>query len=106
MQEQCEILLKQSLEEWNIVNEYSGGDPWVHLQLSEIYKELKLWEKEKEQYEAILKLTPQNREVYFRLGVLYFKQGQQANGLKIYEHLKKQDDPKAEEMIQYYGSFI
>lgn len=91
-----------ALEEFKIIDYYSPNDPWVHLQLAAVYHDLELPEKEIKEYETLLHLSSQDKEILLRLGVLYFQQGFAAQGLKIYEQLKKIKDSKAEELISYY----
>ena len=78
----------------------------MHSKLAAIYHDLEKTEQEILEYETLLKLTVENKEVLLRLGSLYFKQGQCAQGLRIYEELKKEDPAKAEELISYYDEFL
>ena len=65
-----------------------------------------LSEKEIKEVELLLKLRPQDKEILYRLGSLYFSQGLNAKGLQIYEELKRTNYKKAEDLISSYGSFI
>ncbi len=94
----------KAVQEYKILDSYVPSDPWVHAQLALIYHHLDLYQDEMREYEAILKVSPQDREVLFRLGVLYFSHGLSAQGLRIYEQLKKNSDAKADELIACYDA--
>lgn len=96
---------ERAIEEFKILKEYAPNDPWVHAQLAYSYHDLQMPEEEIREYEAILKLNPDDRETLFKLGVLYFQQGHNAQGLRIYEDLKKSNFKKAEQLIKYYGAY-
>lgn len=92
----------RAIEELKIVEAYSPQDPWVHTQLGAIYHDLGQRDKEIVAYETLLRISPQDRDLAYRLGILYFQQGATAAGLKIYEQLKKAQDPKAHTLISFY----
>lgn len=94
---------ERAIEEFKILKDYAPNDPWVHIQLAYTYHDLKMPKEEINEYETILKLNPEDKETLFKLGVLYFQQGFNAQGLKIYEELKKVHYLKAEQLIHYYG---
>lgn len=94
--------LQKALEEYTILNAYRPSDPWVYTQLGSLYNHLDLPEKEISCYETLLKITPENQEILFQLGILYFKQGHNAQGLQLYEKLKKAEETKAAELIKFY----
>jgi hypothetical protein len=89
-------------EEYKILDFYAPNTPWVHAQLALIYHHLDLFHEEIREYETILNILPNDYETLFRLGVLYFKQGLSAQGLRIYEQLKKSSEEKASELIANY----
>lgn len=97
--------LGRALEELLILNDFAHNDPWVHAQLASVYEELKMPEKEMLEYEKILELSPEEKEILFRLGTLYFEQGQIAKGLRVYEKFKKIHPSKAHELIGYYDAY-
>jgi len=97
------IAARLAIDEFQILNYYAPNDPWVHEQLSYGYRDLSLPEEEVKEIETLLQLRPQNHELLLRLGTIYFGQGLNAKGLKIYEELKKSNHPKAEELIEIYG---
>jgi len=97
------IAIQRTIEEFQILNDLSPNDPWVHAQLAKSYKELGLLEKEKNEYENILNLRPDDLQVMFQCAVCYFKLGQNAKGLKAYETLKKSHFIRADELLQFYG---
>jgi len=93
-----------AMEEFKILSQYAANDPWVHEQMAMGYKDLCLPEEEIAQVEILRKLRPQDKEILYRLGSLYFSQGLNAKGLLIYEELKKTNFKKAEDLISSYGT--
>lgn len=96
----------RAIEEYKILDYYAPNEPWVHAQLASIFHDLNLPQEEIKEYEAIISIAPQDRDTLFRLGILYFEQGLNAQGLKLYEQLKKMHDSKAEELLSYYDAYI
>ena len=92
-----------AIEEFRILNDYAPNDPWIHEQLAKGYHELEKPEEELREVEFLLKLRPQDPEILFRLGELYFHQGMNAKGLQTYEALKQLNFKKAEDLIAAYG---
>lgn len=92
-----------AIEEFKILNDYAPNDPWVHIQLAYSYHDLQMPEEEIREYEQVLKLRPDDKDTLFKLGMLYFQQGHNAKGLRIYETLKKTHYSKAESLINFYG---
>lgn len=95
---------KRAIEEFTILKEYAPKDPWIYSQLAFSYRDLKMPEEEKKAYEALLELKPNDYETRYKLGSLYFKQGENAKGLKVYDELKKAQFSKADELLTIYGS--
>lgn len=105
LEDNYRMTAERAVEEFKILEEYAPQDPWVHAQLAYSYNDLKMpWEEIRE-YEEICRLAPHDKDALFRLGVLYFKQGQNALGLKIYEDLRKYHYTKAEQLIKHYGNY-
>ena len=94
---------RRAVEEFKILCQYAPQDPWVHAQLAYGYHDLQMPKEEIKEYEILLKLCPYDRQVLYDLGVLYFEQGMNAQGLKIYDDLKRVNVQKAETLIQHYG---
>ncbi|MEC7840188.1 MAG: hypothetical protein VX777_09145 [Chlamydiota bacterium] len=95
---------EKAIEEFKILNDYAPNDPWVHTQLAYSYRDLKMPEEEIREYEIILKLRPDDTETMFKLGCLYFQQGRNSQGLRVYERLKLANFKKAEQLIVHYGA--
>jgi len=104
MYEKFKLSAFRAIEELRILDTYAPNDPWVHAQLATVYQHLGLIDKEIQEYEAILKLSPKDQDILFRLGVLYFSQGRNAQALTLYEKLKGLKETKAEELLSYYGA--
>lgn len=102
-EEKSNTYSKLAIEEFKILSQYASNDPWVHEQMAMGYKELHLPEEEIKETEILLKLRPQDKEILFRLGTLYFSQGLNAKGLQAYEELKRTHFKKAEDLIASYG---
>ena len=93
-----------ALEELEILDHYAPDDPWVHEMLAQGYHDLGMLAEESKEIEILLTLKPQDKELLFRIGSLYFKQRQNAKGLRIYEELKNAKYQKADELIAMYGN--
>lgn len=102
---QFRTIAKLAMNEFHILNHYAPNDPWVHEQLARGYRNLAMPEEEVKEIETILQLRPHNKDLLFRLGTIYFEQGLNAKGLKIYEELKRAQHPQAEELLTTYGQF-
>ncbi len=101
--EEARRYCRRAIEEFKILCQYAPHDPWVHTQLAYGYHDLQMPKEEIREYEILLKLCPYDRQVLYDLGVLYFEQGMNAQGLKIYDDLKRVNLQKAEALIQHYG---
>ncbi|MES2273390.1 MAG: hypothetical protein V4487_04295 [Chlamydiota bacterium] len=104
-EEKFQTSARLAIEEFRILSHYAPNDPWVHEQLAIGYRDLGMPEEEVKEVETLLKLRSQDKEILFRLGALYFKQGQNAKGLQAYEELKRANYKKAEDLIAIYGTF-
>ncbi len=102
-QEKFQNISKKAIQEFKILDHYSPNDPWVQAQLASCYHDLKMFKKEICCYEKILKLCPNDKQILFRLGILYFQQDLNAQGLEIYETLKAMNFSRIDELIDYYG---
>lgn len=96
---------QRAIEEFHILNDYAPDDPWVHVQLAYSYHDLQMPDDEIREYETVLKLRPNDKDTLFKLGVLYFQQGKNSQGLRIYEMLKRTHTKKAESLIKFYGTY-
>jgi len=105
MRKKFEMALERALEEYHIIDEYAPKDPWVHAQRASLYRELEQTEQEQKEYEQILEMDPNNAEILLRLGILYFRKGENAKGLKIYDLLHESDPDKAQEIISFYDAY-
>jgi tetratricopeptide (TPR) repeat protein len=99
------VTIERALEEFKILSDYAPSDPWVHEMLALSFHELGMTKQEIQEYETILSLQPDQLDALFKLGVLYFQEGENAKGLKVYEQLKAIDSEKAGNLIQYYGAY-
>lgn len=93
----------KAIEEFKILKDYAPKDPWIYSQLAFSYKDLKMPDEEKAAYEMILELKPNDHETRHKLGSLYFKRGENAKGLKVYDELKRAQHPRADELLSIYG---
>ncbi len=105
LEEKYRTTVRLAIEEFSILSCYAPNDPWVHEQLAIGYRDLDMPVEEMREVEILLKLCPQDNEILYRLGKLYFKQGMNARGLQIYEELKGANFKKAEDLIVSYGSY-
>ena len=105
MDQKFRATAERAIEEFKILNDFAPNDTWVHSQLAYSYHDLKMPHEEIREYETIIKLRPNDRESLYKLGVLYFQQGMNAQGLSIYEELKRANFKKAEQLINFYGTY-
>lgn len=103
LMERFRFTAERAIEEFKILNDYAPDDPWVHVQLAYSYRDLGMPEEEIHEYEIVLSLCPDDYDTLYRLGVLYFEQGQNSRGLDVYEALKKVNFKKAEQLISHYS---
>lgn len=106
MREQFRRTAEKAIEEFRILNDYAPDDPWVHMQLAYSYRDLQMPEEEIREYERLLVLQPDEEEVLFKLGMLYFQQGRNAKGLQMYAELQKRQSRRAERLIAAYGKTL
>ncbi len=84
LQKKFQIVSFRAVEELKILNDYAPNDPWVHAQLAQSYQTLKMPNEEALEYEILLQLSHNDKEVLFRLVKLYFEVGQNAKELLVY----------------------
>lgn len=101
--ERFEYFAHLAIEEFKILNYYAPNDPWVHEQLANGYKELQMPEEQVKEVEILRSLKPHDKEILFLLGTLYFQQGQNAKGLRVYEELKSANYQRALDLVSCYG---
>lgn len=104
-EEKYRMTARLAIEEFSILSHYAPNDPWVHEQLAIGYRDLGMPHEEMKEVEILLRLKSSDKEILYRLGNLYFKQGMNAKGLQIYEELKRGNFKKAEDLIASYGNF-
>jgi len=95
---------KKAIQEFKIIDYYSPKDPWVHAQLASCYHDIDMFDEEIREYESILQLCPEDTHILFRLGTLYFQQGESAKGLQIYEKLQSMQCSRADELLEFYDA--
>ena len=105
MEQKFTTCTKRAIEEFKRLNDYHPNDPWVYTQLAYSYHDLQMPHDEIKAYETILDLSPEDTEALYKLGILYFEQGFNAKGLKVYEQMKSHNAQKAESLIRYYGAY-
>jgi tetratricopeptide (TPR) repeat protein len=105
MQAKFRSTAERAIEEFKILNDYAPEDPWVHIQLAYSYHDLQMPQEEIKEYEIVLSLKPNDNETLFKLGMLYFQEGMNAKGLRVYELLKRSHFKKAESLIKFYGTY-
>ena len=105
-QEKFEVTAEKAIQEFKIIDHYSPEDPWVHAQLASCYHDLKMHKEEITEYETILELCPEDKQILFRLGILCFQRGENARGLQIYEKLKEMQFSRADELIDFYDANV
>ncbi|NGX27962.1 MAG: hypothetical protein K940chlam1_00134 [Candidatus Anoxychlamydiales bacterium] len=105
LNQKYEACITSNLEEFKILNDYAPNDPWIHLQLAMSYNKLNLKKEQIKEYEIIYKLCPNDNNVLFKLGALYFETKRNSKGLRIYEELLMRSFKDASKLLTYYGAY-
>jgi tetratricopeptide (TPR) repeat protein len=105
MKDRFEKAAKSAAQELNVVLNYAPNDTWSLNQIAKVYRDLGLKQEERKAYETLLSLRPQDGDIHYLLGRLYFELGHIAQGLHLYHELQDRNDPKAQDLIQHYDSF-
>ncbi|MCH9617750.1 MAG: hypothetical protein SP4CHLAM5_06830 [Chlamydiia bacterium] len=92
-----------AIEELKIVCELSGNESWSILDLASLYARFGDYEKEMEQYEQLVNCIDDDKEILYRLGVLYFMHHKTSCGLKMYNQLRKLDALYAKNLLSHYN---
>ena len=100
--EKRHLAAKKAIEELNILNELAPDDPWVHAMLAACFNTLEEVQDEIREYEILRNLRPQDKEILYKLGVLYFSRGENAKGLKLFKELKTIDMVWAKNLLSHY----
>lgn len=97
--------ISKAIEEYKIIRVSTDHeDPWVLVQLATCYHELEMYDKEIELFEKILEISGSNHDVMSRLAYLYFQEGRNAQGFKLYKVIKENAPEKAAQLFDYYIS--
>ena len=91
-----------AIEEFTIVDAYHPGNVETHRELAICFRALKKTVQEIQEFEKIVELEPQDHAALSTLGTLYFRTGEKAKGLQVYEKLRNVLPEKAAELMQYY----
>ena len=94
----------RAIEELQILDDLAPNDPWVHAQLANCFHHLEMFSEEIGEYEILLNIRPNDKEILYRLGILYFRLGKNAKGLTVYESLKEIDAKDAMHLISHYSA--
>ena len=93
---------KKLEEELEILENYCPDESWIYIEQAELYRELEEPLLEMKAYQKALERDKHNLEILFHLGRVCFLNGNKAEGLKIYEILKRMQSSRAEELIGWY----
>ncbi|PCI77112.1 hypothetical protein COB21_03530 [Candidatus Aerophobetes bacterium] len=96
--------VNQAIGEYKIIKALSPNDPWVFAKLAACYNITGEKDLEIASYEEILTLRPQDQQILFRLGILYFQINDQAKGLDIYSILLAQGYSKSHQLLDFYDA--
>lgn len=92
-----------AVEELKIVCDLSNNESWTILDLATLYARFGNSEKEMEQYELLIDRIQDDKEIIYRLGVLYFMHYKTSHGLKMYNLLRKLDALYAKNLLAHYN---
>lgn len=102
---QHEAASKRAIQELLILRSFAPDELWVLDQLAISFRELGLIDQEKEIYEAILSIHPDDTNAIFRLGTISFQRGDNAKGLEMYDLLLFLQPLLAQELITSFGAY-
>ncbi|MCH9621189.1 MAG: hypothetical protein S4CHLAM20_06060 [Chlamydiia bacterium] len=102
-QTQFEKYYTLAIEELKIICDISDSEPWTHLELASLYAKFDDSELEMQQYEIIINRVADDKEILYKLGILYFKHHKTSHGLKIYDRLKHIDALYAKNLLAHYN---
>ncbi|NBO24413.1 MAG: hypothetical protein EBU93_04160 [Chlamydiae bacterium] len=91
-----------TLEELKILNQLAPFDPWTHAKMAECYHGLGEHNQELQTVEILKKLRPQDKEIIFKLGELYFINKRYFEGIQIFEELLPLDRSLCEQLMAHY----
>ena len=77
-----------------------GENKWYLLQLSDIYRFEKKWDKAASLYQKLILNDPDNTEYYFRLAAIYEAAGNTSEAIKEYDRIEKKFGTSEEVAIQ------
>jgi tetratricopeptide (TPR) repeat protein len=97
-----EKLYLLAIEELKIIDSLSPRDAWTHAQLADCYREIHQPDLELQTVELLKQLRPQDKEILFQLGQLYFCQTHYFEGIKIYDSLKNIDKDLAKKLMNFF----
>lgn len=106
MRSDFQFATNRAIEELKVLDDLAPNDPWIHAQLASCYHHLEMVSEEIHEYEILLHLRSDDKEILFRLGKLYFETGKMALGLRIYERLSRIDVKGASDLIAHYDIFV
>ena len=95
-----------SIEELKILDSLNPNDPWTIALFAECYKGLQDIDREIHYTELLRKLRPQDKEILFNLGKLYFSKRHYFDGIQVYLELKTYDEILAIDLMQNYRSYL
>jgi tetratricopeptide (TPR) repeat protein len=104
--ERFQFATNRAIEELKVLDDLAPNDPWIHAALASCYHHLEMLSEEIHEYEVLVRLRPDDKDILLRLGLLYFETGKMALGLRIYEKLSRIDAKSASDLIKKYDTFM
>ena len=105
MDEKFRAAVSRALDEFQILRDLAPENSEVHVQLAAHFRDLQMPLEEIREYETLLRFLPEDKDTLYKLGVLYFEEGFNAKGLRLYDQLKRSSPSLAASLITHYGSF-
>lgn len=95
--------LSTAIEELKILSDLTPHEGAVYFELASCYGAMRMKDKEIKTLEKGREVDPENQDILFRLGQLYFSERESAKGFKIYEILKNRDTSKSDQLMSFYN---
>ena len=92
-----------AVEELKIILHSLPEDTWALTQLARVYHSLRRPDEERATYEMLHRLHPDDPDIHYALGRLYFSLGLPSHALPLYNALLQEGHPLAEQLIACYA---
>ncbi|MDA8773760.1 hypothetical protein N9N03_01375 [Chlamydiia bacterium] len=94
---------EKALQEYEIIKRFGDPNKEIYIQSASVYRLLNDPKKECQELEKSISIDSDNLSQWFKLGVLYFQNGDVYRGLEVYKRLKSKRYENADKMMIFYA---